>query len=316
MDYVNIYNQLIEYAKNRDIDDGVIRYENHHIVPRSLGGSDDESNLVKLTLREHYVAHKLLLYVYPRNNKIIYSFWMMTSMCVKDNNNRIVDRVIVSSRDYETAKNMLLQIKIGSKYNDEQRKHVSDATKKAMRTRNNINKSISGSLGCRHYYDIKTNKAYKWFYGDPPIDETKYRYGRPPLKETFRLRLSDLKNIDRTYYYIKELDIRYTCYNDYVKSVPDNWQIGWSNNKSKHIRNAIIKAVREFNLRTNYEYDDLIIRNYCGRSKSFKVITPAIYELFYDILSKSKYEDVSNELCEAILINIDKIKELNKKYFV
>jgi hypothetical protein len=34
--------------------------EQHHIVPRSFGGSDDISNLVKLTAREHYVAHLLL----------------------------------------------------------------------------------------------------------------------------------------------------------------------------------------------------------------------------------------------------------------
>lgn len=34
--------------------------ERHHIVPRALGGSDDASNLVRLTAREHFIAHMLL----------------------------------------------------------------------------------------------------------------------------------------------------------------------------------------------------------------------------------------------------------------
>jgi hypothetical protein len=32
----------------------------HHIIPKSLGGSDEETNLIKLTIREHYIAHLIL----------------------------------------------------------------------------------------------------------------------------------------------------------------------------------------------------------------------------------------------------------------
>lgn len=39
-------------------------YEQHHILPRSLGGSDEKSNLVMLTAREHYIAHLLLYRMY------------------------------------------------------------------------------------------------------------------------------------------------------------------------------------------------------------------------------------------------------------
>jgi hypothetical protein len=35
--------------------------ESHHIIPRSLGGTDDEDNVVKLTAREHFVCHWLLV---------------------------------------------------------------------------------------------------------------------------------------------------------------------------------------------------------------------------------------------------------------
>lgn len=38
--------------------------EVHHIVPKAEGGSDDSTNLVKLTGREHYIAHLLLAKIY------------------------------------------------------------------------------------------------------------------------------------------------------------------------------------------------------------------------------------------------------------
>lgn len=38
--------------------------EVHHIVPKSEVGSDEPNNLVKLTAREHYVAHLLLARIY------------------------------------------------------------------------------------------------------------------------------------------------------------------------------------------------------------------------------------------------------------
>lgn len=34
--------------------------EKHHIIPKSMGGSDDASNIVELTAREHFIAHLLL----------------------------------------------------------------------------------------------------------------------------------------------------------------------------------------------------------------------------------------------------------------
>lgn len=34
--------------------------ENHHILPRSLGGADDQANIVNLSAREHFICHALL----------------------------------------------------------------------------------------------------------------------------------------------------------------------------------------------------------------------------------------------------------------
>ncbi len=53
MDYQRVYDQLMERAKSRRL---YCYFEVHHILPRSLDGSDDLSNLVELTYREHFLA--------------------------------------------------------------------------------------------------------------------------------------------------------------------------------------------------------------------------------------------------------------------
>jgi len=37
-----------------------IIYHTHHIIPKHMGGTDDPSNLIKLTIEEHADAHKKL----------------------------------------------------------------------------------------------------------------------------------------------------------------------------------------------------------------------------------------------------------------
>ena len=35
-------------------------HERHHIIPRCLGGGNEEENLIDLFAKEHFIAHKLL----------------------------------------------------------------------------------------------------------------------------------------------------------------------------------------------------------------------------------------------------------------
>ena len=58
MNYTRIYTELIKRAKERKSVNGY--KEIHHIIPRSEGGTDESDNLVELTAREHFIAHKLL----------------------------------------------------------------------------------------------------------------------------------------------------------------------------------------------------------------------------------------------------------------
>lgn len=57
--YTEVYYKIIDRAKNRVL---VNQYtENHHIIPKSMGGKRTRDNEVKLTAKEHYICHLLLI---------------------------------------------------------------------------------------------------------------------------------------------------------------------------------------------------------------------------------------------------------------
>ena len=56
--YSKLYYKITSNAKQR-ITEGYT--ELHHIIPQSLGGSNDKDNLVELTAREHFICHWLLI---------------------------------------------------------------------------------------------------------------------------------------------------------------------------------------------------------------------------------------------------------------
>lgn len=61
MSYIGRYERFIEALKHQPIVAGM---EVHHIVPKSMGGSNDKSNLISLTPRQHYIAHWMLWKAY------------------------------------------------------------------------------------------------------------------------------------------------------------------------------------------------------------------------------------------------------------
>ena len=49
-----------------------------------MGGSDDIKNIAVLTAEEHYVAHQLLVKIYPEVPKLVYAARMMTVSSIKN----------------------------------------------------------------------------------------------------------------------------------------------------------------------------------------------------------------------------------------
>ena len=75
MKYLNIYNNLINRARNRILETYT---EKHHIVPKCFGGTNNKINIVHLTAREHYLAHQLLVKIYPDEYALVFAANMMT----------------------------------------------------------------------------------------------------------------------------------------------------------------------------------------------------------------------------------------------
>jgi len=86
MNYKKIYQNIIDKRK-LETPEGYT--ETHHILPRSLGGSDDTENLIKLTAREHFICHYLLSKMFDKETnewyKMNHAFMMMKcqSICHK-----------------------------------------------------------------------------------------------------------------------------------------------------------------------------------------------------------------------------------------
>jgi ribosomal protein L9 len=97
--YTRWYYTIINRAKSREIS-GYI--EKHHILPKCLGGSNDHSNLVSLTAREHFICHLLLIKmtIGTHRRKLCYAAWQMTFI----NGRTKRDRYKPTSRIYEMLK--------------------------------------------------------------------------------------------------------------------------------------------------------------------------------------------------------------------
>ena len=85
MNYFKIYNNLIAKAQLRQLNKTkkILRLElesieTHHILPKSLGGTNNKNNLVILSAREHFLAHWLLRNVH-RNMQMSRAFLFMAT---------------------------------------------------------------------------------------------------------------------------------------------------------------------------------------------------------------------------------------------
>jgi len=176
MNHQKIYNEIIERAKaeNRKrlkkTNLNYIYYENHHIIPKCVGGSNDKDNLVLLTPREHYICHKLLIYIYRGNYKIYRAFHRMS--CSKKINYKI------SSRDYAYAIELVKMAPIS----EETRKKMSESqTNAAIKYKN-------GSLNPTKRSSVKESISLKLkgkFKGDanPMANSSRKRENLKLLEE-------------------------------------------------------------------------------------------------------------------------------------
>jgi hypothetical protein len=74
-------------------------HERHHILPKCLGGDNDENNLIDLFAREHFEAHKLLALENPNNRKL-----QLAYICMSFVRNDREQRYQLDEYEYEQAR--------------------------------------------------------------------------------------------------------------------------------------------------------------------------------------------------------------------
>ena len=132
--YTKWYYKIIENRQSNPIE-GVI-VEKHHIVPKSLGGSNKKKNIVSLTPKEHFICHLLLVKMTEGKDKMKMSYAIR---CMANRENPHQDRYKVSSALYEMIKRETRE-SIGDYFKGENnpfygRKHSNDSRRKMSEKR-------------------------------------------------------------------------------------------------------------------------------------------------------------------------------------
>jgi hypothetical protein len=171
MDYQKIYNQIIDRAKNRITSSYV---EKHHVIPKCIGGTDCINNIVKLTAKEHFLCHKLLVRIHPTETKLWYALWLMAIGKNKHSDNHYN----ITSREYaKLREEYVFQIK-GKNQTEEHIQKRADKNRGQKRTEeqkakmgkkpegfNQNNLNLKGRIinnKCVMQYDLEGNFIKEW----------------------------------------------------------------------------------------------------------------------------------------------------------
>ena len=132
--YEKWYTTITDRARNRTVTGYT---ESHHVIPRSLGGSDDADNLVDLTAREHFICHWLLTKIHTgeSRNKMIYALRMMRAE--KHGQQRYESKI--TARVYESIKQdyaVIQSERIRGEKNPMWGKHHTPEAREAIRQKN------------------------------------------------------------------------------------------------------------------------------------------------------------------------------------
>jgi hypothetical protein len=174
--YSKVYYSIIGMAESRD---NIIGYsEKHHIIPKSLGGTDTIDNLVNLTAREHFICHWLLTKMcgdIVSCNKMIYALYCMRQR--SKNHQRYSNKI--TARVYENLKGKIV-------ITDEVRQKISKANVGKKKTDSYKQKMSEIMVGeNNHFYGkthddatkVKISESLKgripWNKGTPMSDDTK-----------------------------------------------------------------------------------------------------------------------------------------------
>ena len=214
-------------------------FEKHHIIPRCFGGSNDKSNIVKLTTYEHILAHYYLA-LGTENIHMFTAINMMMGRQFKKLSD--LERVKIEELEHWSVIREQCRLK---HYSDEGRATISQKAKERWQrfkksgrideVRANISKTTSEgmanskksqirtrvNLGCKKYWNPETGEARNWYPGMPPF-ESPWIPGRPKMTESAKQKLKEtLAHCKKHFYHNDELKIN-TTFNE-NDTIPAGW---------------------------------------------------------------------------------------------
>ena len=132
--YLTWYQAITARAQKRRLEPHTYT-ERHHIIPRSLGGSNEPANLARLTAREHFIAHWLLTKFTEGQDKkkMVLALFAMT----RSSKNQ--QRVAVGARQYARVREAVSEAltgegnpRFGVKIPEEQIQRAVESRKQTM----------------------------------------------------------------------------------------------------------------------------------------------------------------------------------------
>ncbi len=96
--YANWYFNIIEKRRTFPHDGYT---EKHHVIPKSLGGSNESDNLVRLTAKEHFICHLLLIKMTEGKDKIKMIF---AAYCIQYLRSKYRPKIKINSILYQKLK--------------------------------------------------------------------------------------------------------------------------------------------------------------------------------------------------------------------
>lgn len=218
MNYIKHYENLIIRAKNRILAEPK---EAHHIIPKCLGGNNYPDNLVDLTLEEHFVAHQLLVKIYPGSRKLIFALSAMTmSINTSSRNNKM----------YAWIKKKNIEARTGLQKSKETKSKIS----KSLTGR----KTSSGMLGNIHREESKIRIAKQQTGKMKNSVRNIYAWFKSPTQEIilFGPLLYECRIFNLNRDYIKELITT-------NKKSYKGWEfIGLATQREKEVKIAFLKS--------------------------------------------------------------------------
>lgn len=128
--YTQIVNNALIRASSRKEAKAILGYtEKHHILPTCIGGPNVTENCVFLTAREHFIVHRLLVKIFPKESKLTFALWGLANQ----ENQYQKRKYKINSKTYELLKILRSEqmsiILTGRKVSDETKAKMSAAAK-------------------------------------------------------------------------------------------------------------------------------------------------------------------------------------------